>query len=126
MILLDTNALLWLLEDDPHFGRAARGLVAAGPVRYSAVSIVETTIKTMLGKLRLPGSVTDAAQAAGLTELPLTSAHAEAMLSRPELARHDPFDRMLLAQAQVEGMRLLTSDAALRTIAPQLTVDVRT
>ena len=57
--------------------------------------------------------------------MPLTGLHAEAMREQPELARHDPFDRMLLAQAQVEGMRLLTSNAALHALAPSLTLDAR-
>ncbi len=125
MILLDTNALLWVLGDNPRLGDGARDLIRAAASHYSAVSVVETSIKTAMGKLAVDGSVSNGAAAAGLRELPLTSEHAEAIVSFPELARHDPFDRMLLAQARTEGMRLLTSDRSLLAAAPELTIDAR-
>lgn len=125
MILLDTNALLWLLEDAPLLTERARRLIAATTTHFSAVSVMETSIKMTLGKLPPRGSVALAAATAGLRELPLTAEHAEAITSFPDLARHDPFDRMLLAQTRTEGMRLLTSDRRLLAAAPELTIDAR-
>ncbi|GAA5159066.1 PIN domain nuclease [Ornithinimicrobium tianjinense] len=89
-LLLDTNALLWLL-----------------------------------GKFSLPGDPLAAAASAGLHELAFSGAHAAALAHFPELARHDPFDRMLLAQARSEGRQLLTADAVLLDAQPALTVDAR-
>lgn len=62
---------------------------------------------------------------AGLTELPFRASHAEEVGRLPALARHDPFDRMLLAQASAEGMRFLTSDAALLGHGLDWVVDTR-
>lgn len=113
-LLLDTNALLWTLTGDARLGRKARkSITAAGVVKYSAVSVLEITVKTMLGKLSLPGDLPTALTASGLGEIPLTSRHAGALTEFAELARHDPFDRMLLAQAHVEHLSLLTSDGTL-------------
>nr|WP_240977959.1 type II toxin-antitoxin system VapC family toxin [Knoellia sp. DB2414S] len=124
--MLDSNALLWLLTADARLGPLCRQrLGSQTPAYFSPISVVELTIKEMVGKLRLMGSLPDGARRAGLRELPLTSEHAGAIASFPELARHDPLDRMLLAQARTEGMRLLTSDRRLLAAAPELTVDAR-
>ena len=127
MILLDSNALLWLITRDGRLGSAAQGMLAAAatPAFFSPISVVELTIKQMLSKLQLMGPLSDASFAAGLRELPLTAPHAEGIAGFPMLVRHDPFDRMLLAQAHVEGMRLLTSDRTLLAAAPDLTIDAR-
>lgn len=124
-MILDTNALLWLLEDSLALGPAARERISGARVWFSAVSITEITIKSSLGKLTERDSVAGAL-GAGLIELPLTAAHSAAIANFPTLTKHDdPFDRMLLAQAQVEGMRLLTSDRVLLAAAPDLTIDAR-
>lgn len=116
MILLDTNALLWLYEASERLGpAAAERLRAADRVYYSAVSVMEIVIKHMLGRLELPGDADFPAVfgESGLTELAFTSAHGAAMRLDSALARHDPFDRMLLAQARVERFELMTSDRTL-------------
>ena len=123
-MILDTNALLWLLEDDKALGSQARERIANGRVWFSAVSITEITIKAALGKLPKADPVASA-RLAGLTELPLTSAHGAAIAKFPMLTKHDPFDRMLLAQAHVESMSLLTSDRVLLAAAPDQTIDAR-
>lgn len=123
-MILDTNALLWLLEDAPALGAGARARLSGGRAWFSAVSITEITIKAGLGKLSRR-DVVAGASAAGLTELPLTARHGAAIANFDSLVRHDPFDRMLLAQAQVEGMLLLTSDQILLTAEPDLTLDAR-
>lgn len=123
-MILDTNALLWLLEDAPDLGSGARARMSSGRVWFSAVSITEVTIKSALGKLA-QRDVLAGATAAGLVELTLTARHGAAIARFEDLVRHDPFDRMLLAQAHVEGMPLLTSDRVLLTTAPDLTIDAR-
>ncbi|MFT4137336.1 type II toxin-antitoxin system VapC family toxin [Microbacterium sp.] len=116
MILLDTNALLWVYRDSARLGPQSRALITASDRTYfSSVSVMEIVIKAMLGRLEPPGDgdATAAFTRSGLVELPFTAPHAAAMAERPALARHDPFDRMLLAQASEERMVLLTSDAVL-------------
>lgn len=123
-MILDTNALLWLLEDASALGAGARARISGGPVWFSAVSITEITIKAGLGKLPRRDVIAGAA-AAGLRELPLTAGHGAAIANFDRLVRHDPFDRMLLGQAHIEGMLLLTSDRVLLTAEPDLTLDAR-
>lgn len=116
MILLDTNVLLWIYLDDPQLGRTSRRLISsASRVCYSSASISEIAIKHLLGRITLPGGdgFPEIFNAAGIDELPFTSRHARALLDEPILARHDPFDRFLVAQATVEGLDLLTSDSTL-------------
>jgi PIN domain nuclease of toxin-antitoxin system len=122
--LLDTNALLWLMEDDPALGTTAREQIGSGRTWFSAVSVTEITIKAALGKLARR-DVASGALLSGLFELPLTSEHAKAIANFPTLVKHDPFDRMLLAQAHAEGIPLLTSDRNLLAAAPDLTIDAR-
>lgn len=69
--------------------------------------------------------VVDLVVSAGLAELPLTTTHGATVANFPALLRHDPFDRMLLAQAHVEGMPLLIADRVLLAAAPDLTIDAR-
>lgn len=128
MILLDTNALLWLYRDDDSLGRNARtAIIDADRVCFSAASVMEIMIKHLLGRLELPGDgdVADRFSRSGLAELPFAAAHAEALGRFPALARHDPFDRMLLAQAAVERMTLLTSDGALLSLGESWIRDAR-
>lgn len=115
-MLLDTHALLWLTLDDARLGEQARDRILHAPrVLYSAVSISELVIKHMLGRIELPGGelFPEIFTRSGLAELPFTARHANAMRDDPTLARHDPFDRMLVAQARAEGIELLTTDRTL-------------
>lgn len=115
-MLLDTNALLWLYHDSPRLGPRARdGIANASRVYYSAASVMEIMIKHMLGRIELPGGdgFPEIFARSGLAELTFSAAHAHAMRRDPGLSRHDPFDRLLLAQARAEGLDLLTSDATL-------------
>lgn len=126
-LLLDTNALIWLLTDDPRLGGESRERIGAGdPVYFSSVSVLETTMKTMLGRLSLPDDPGAAAPVAGLQELPFSAVHATGLNGFPDLVRHDPFDRMLLAQANVERLDLLTADRALLSLGYPWVLDART
>ena len=114
MLLLDSQVLLWLLDDNPRLGRQARqAITSAQGVHVSAATVWELTIKTMLGKLSVPADLSKRLTAEGLVLLSITAEHAEALRDFPELTRHDPFDRLLVAQASRTGLRLLTADQVL-------------
>lgn len=112
-LLLDTHVFLWWRIDDPHLGQPARDAIAhAEMVAVSAASAWEAAIKTRLGRLRLPQPFSNGVAASGFAELPVRFAHAERAANLP---RHhdDPFDRMLVAQAEIEGLTLVTHDQAI-------------
>lgn len=110
MILLDTHVALWWFADSPRLGDEARDAIANAPVAWvSIVSGWEVAIKTGIGKLRIPGSFVTAAGDSGLSKLGMEWSHVAALSSLP-MHHRDPFDRMLIAQAQVEDLTLVTSD----------------
>jgi PIN domain nuclease of toxin-antitoxin system len=114
MLLLDSQALLWLLDDNPRLGPDARRAIgSAEGVHVSATTVWELTIKTMLGKLFVPSGLPTVLTEQGLVLLAVTAEHAEAIRDYPELMRHDPLDRLLVAQADRAGLRLLTADKVL-------------
>lgn len=114
-LLLDTHAFLWWLMDDESLGGKARQAIAdpESLVHVSAVSLWEIAIKQALGKLHVD-SPDLAAEIPnnGFVELPVSGRHA---LAAGALPRHhdDPFDRMLVAQARLAGLVLVTRDGAL-------------
>ena len=109
--LLDTHALLWWLSDDARLGARSRARIAEPNVRVlvSAASGWEISIKRALGKLEAPGGIGDMLGELGFEPLGIDFAHAEAAGALPPPHR-DPFDRMLVAQARVERLVLLTAD----------------
>lgn len=114
-LLLDTHAALWWLSGSDEVGdEAVRRLTdRSNQVLLSAAVVWEIAIKRSLGKLRAPDDLADTLLGAGALPLPVNLAHAAAV---ERLAWHhrDPFDRLLVAQAIVEGAALVTRDAALR------------
>lgn len=110
-LLLDTHALLWWLSDDPTLSEAARSAVAdpENTVYLSAVVVWEMRIKQGIGKLDLPGDFEKVLDGQAFSKLPVTVEHAHAIARLPEIHR-DPFDRMLVAQATVESMTVVTRD----------------
>jgi PIN domain nuclease of toxin-antitoxin system len=124
MLLLDSQALLWLLDDNPRLGPQARQMiVAAQGVHVSAATLWELTIKAMLGKLSVPADLSSRITAQGLELLSITAQHAEAIRDFPELTRHDPFDRLLVAQASRAGLQLLTADHVLLDLGRDFILD---
>ena len=114
-LLLDTHVWLWWKADDRRLGRHTRHAIAtAAEVRFSAASAWEIAIKTAAGKLSPPATsnLVEEIGRDGFQPLPVTLAHAEELRALPALHR-DPFDRMLVAQARVEGLTLVTSDERL-------------
>ena len=121
-LLLDTHLLLWALGAPSKLPTRARSLVAKGDVYVSAASIWEISIKSALGKLTAdPREVLAALGPAGFIELPINGEHAARVLDLPPIHR-DPFDRLLVAQALAEPMRLVTNDAVLAGYGDIVTV----
>jgi len=110
-LLLDTHAVLWWLSDDPTLSKPARSAISdpENTVYLSAVVVWEMRIKQGIGKLQLPGDFKDALDGQAFSKLPVTVDHAHAVAELPAIHR-DPFDRMLVAQAVVEGMIIVTRD----------------
>jgi PIN domain nuclease of toxin-antitoxin system len=113
-LLLDTHIFLWAVAGSPLLKPAARRLIeGADEVYVSAASIWEIAIKARLGKIEADARELAAAiHASGFMELPVSAAHA-AGVARLDLHHNDPFDRILLAQALAEPLRLLTVDEVL-------------
>ena len=115
MLLLDTHVLLWYMEDNPRLGAEIRTAMerAAPQVFVSLASVWEMSIKSALGKLHMPPNLAATLAATGVQLLPITLAHALAAGALPSHHR-DPFDRMLVAQAQLDGLTLVTHDGRMR------------
>jgi PIN domain nuclease of toxin-antitoxin system len=117
-LLLDSHTFLWSLLEDSRLGpQARRRIVDPGvAVLLSIASIWEISIKIGLGKLELSEPLETvlpkAMEASQIRSLPITIDHALAVRTLPILHR-DPFDRMLIAQARVEGLTIVTADAVL-------------
>ena len=116
-LLLDTHVVLWALADSPRLSLRARELLAdpANECWVSAASVWEIAIKVLIGKHQ-PGfsldELPDAVADAGFRMLDVRPRHAAAIAS-VSVPHADPFDRLLVAQCEVETLRLLTADAAL-------------
>jgi len=118
-LLLDTHTFLWWITDDPQLSKKIRELIGDGRNRiyWSAASSWEVAIKFALGRLPLPylpeQFLPDALARNRIESLPITDLHA---FRAGQLPRHhrDPFDRILIAQAQVESLVLLSNDPQCR------------
>jgi len=113
-LLLDTHVLIWAATGDVKLSKAAAQLIddGANTLYFSAASIWEMTIKGAERCGICPAVLRKELLDAGYLELPITSAHG---LAVGALANHhrDPFDRIMVAQAVVEGIRLVTHDSAM-------------
>lgn len=113
--LLDTHTFLWWIANDPQLSTRARQIMedANTELLLSAASGWEIAIKSRLGKLKLPadlqGFVAEQLGINGIQVLPIQMAHALHGLTLPDHHR-DPFDRMLVAQGQLEELPILTGD----------------
>lgn len=123
-ILLDTHILLWWMAGDRRLPRPARFAIEdpANRVFVSIASLWETAIKFSLKRVVAdPEALRDAAERDGFSLLAIEARHCSAVTRLP-LHHSDPFDRMLVAQALVEPMRLLTHDAQLARYSDTVTV----
>jgi PIN domain nuclease of toxin-antitoxin system len=116
-LLLDTHVLLWAAEAPEKLSAVARRELedSSNALFFSAASIWEIAIKVSLGKLRFsrpPQDLVESLLQSDFVELPIESTHAAKVSSMPWHHR-DPFDRLLLAQADIEQMTLVSRDAGL-------------
>ena len=113
-LLLDTHVLLWVVADSPRIKAIHKRLLAAdNEVFFSVASLWEIAIKTSLGKLQVDAAeIRETAFDSGFLELPVLGQHALHVGGLPWHHR-DPFDRLLVAQAAEEPMKLLTADEQL-------------
>lgn len=118
-LLLDTHAFLWW-DEAVLPAKVVRRIRAAEAVHLSAASAWEVAIKAGLGKIAVRGSFADAALDYGFDELPIRFAHAELVRTLPPLHK-DPFDRILVAQAIVEGLTIVTQDPLIAAYAVPVT-----
>ena len=118
-VLLDTHALLWWLAEDETLSIKARQVIASPKttVYVSAASAWEIAIKKAIGKLQAPDDLVAALSANRFQHLPVTIEHA---LYAGALPRHhdDPFDRMLVAQALLEKLTIITRDKSIPAYNP--------
>ena len=117
-VLIDTHVWLWMWSEPEKLRNETRTIVEdpETELHVSAVSAWEISVKAHAGRLRLPTDagdwLADARHLADVTQLPITFAHASRAGNLPDHHR-DPFDRMLVAQAQIESLALVTADPQL-------------
>lgn len=114
-LLLDTHTFLWWLIDVANLTAVTRTAIAdpGNDVFVSAVTGWEIAVKKARGKLTAPDNLSAMIEEKGFRHLPLTFHHAE-QAGRLPMHHRDPFDRFLIAQAQAEGLTLVTRDARVR------------
>ena len=110
-VLIDSHILLWIVEGSSRLSREGQRIVCdAAEVYVSAATVWEIAIKAALGKLRVvPDELLEEIDEGGFHHLPVLARHAARVADLPHL-HGDPFDRLLVAQAIAEQMRLLTAD----------------
>ena len=112
-LLLDTHIFLWWRGEPSRLTAEVRSRIATADIVFvSAASAWEAAIKVSLGNLELPDTMEAGVLASGFEKLLITFSHTERVASLPPHHR-DPFDRMLVAQAQAEGLTLVTHDRLL-------------
>ena len=112
--LLDTSVLIWWDSNDPRLGGDARAAIQdADEVWVSSASAWEIVIKTALGKLRSSRHPAEVVADGGFRELAVTFEHVQAVGTLAP-HHHDPFDRLIIASAQIEECTIVTSDEKFR------------
>ena len=111
-LLLDTHVLIWWDSGSAMKPETIEAIQVADQVHVSTASAWEISIKAALGRLETDRRLDDVVGGSGFEELPIRFSHAAAVRHLPPHHR-DPFDRMLVGQAQVEGLTIVTRDAAL-------------
>ena len=110
-LLLDSHCLLWWLAGAPMSTQADEAIAdLTNEVYVSAASMWELEIKSALGKLTIEGDLFREVETAGLTWLPITPSHGVAAARLP-MHHRDPFDRMVIAQAQLESCSIVSRNA---------------
>ena len=123
-VLLDTHVLLWWLADDPKLGTNARAVISDGnnEIYVSADSSWEISIKKRNGKLTGPDNLDGIVEQERFNKLPISLVHGELAGQLPDHHK-DPFDRMLIAQAQTEKLTILTADEKFQQYDASVVID---
>ena len=110
-LLLDTHVLIWVLEDNPILSEQARNAIINGKnmVFVSSATVWEISIKQAMGKLSVPDNLKEEIELLRFTQLDINFEHANLAGTLPNIHK-DPFDRMLIAQAKVENLILISRD----------------
>ena len=117
-VILDTHVLIWWVQKSTRLTSVAIEIIESAPeVYFSAASIFEIEIKRQKIPL-LPLDVVAEFLKVGFIELPITSDHAARVGKQDSLSGHDPFDRLLIAQAEATGLKLVTADVKLTKLQP--------
>ena len=123
-ILLDTHVAVWVVGSPERLGPKTRKLVEHGSeVAISSISFAELNIKSMLGGFKLPADLAERLQNADIHMTDFTAKAAEEILRFGSLAKHDPFDRLLLAQASSTGSKFVTADRRLIALGLDFVMD---
>lgn len=119
-LLLDTHVVLWQLSGALKLSAPAReAIAAADDLLFSVVSFAEVGIKASMGKLDVPGDLQARVADAGVRTLGLSSTHGLAVAELPAHHR-DPFDRLIIAQAKIERLTVVSADNRFRAYGIQL------
>lgn len=109
-LLLDTHVVLWQLQGDRAIERVAqRTIESAEELSFSVVSFAEIGVKAAVGKLTVPHDLHDHVLRSGLRVLGLAPDHGLGVAALP-MHHRDPFDRLLISQARIEGLTIMTAD----------------
>ncbi len=110
-LLLDTHAFIWALENNPTLSTPARNAIIEGKnlVFISSATVWEMSIKQAQGKLEIPNNLQEEIDLHRFTQLSINFQHADLAGKLPNIHK-DPFDRMLIAQAKIEKLTLVTRD----------------
>lgn len=110
-LLLDTHVLIWALENDSTLSVPARNAIIEGKnlIFISSATVWELSIKQSLGRLEIPDNLLEEIDLHRFTQLGINFQHAQLAGKLPNIHK-DPFDRMLIAQAKIEKLTLVTRD----------------
>ena len=111
-VLLDTHILIWALENNPSLSEKARNVIIRGEnmVFVSSASVWEISIKRAMGKLEAPDNLLEELISHRFSLLNINAEHAQ-LAGKLPLIHKDPFDRMLVAQAKIEKLTLISNDS---------------
>jgi PIN domain nuclease of toxin-antitoxin system len=123
-LLLDTHVAVWVVSSPEKLGPKTRKIVEqVSEVAISSISFAELNIKSMLGGFKLPADLAQRLQNADIQLADFTVKAAEEILRFGSLAKHDPFDRLLLAQASSTGSKFVTADRRLIALGLDFVMD---
>ncbi len=123
-VLLDTHVAVWVAGSPSKLGPKAKRLIqTARDVSISSISIAELNMKSMIGGIKIPSYLSEQFQNANIQVSYFGTESANEILRFGSLAKHDPFDRLILAQASASDAKLLTADRALLALDLEFVID---